>query len=68
MFPAPEGCALFVVAALNARELGGGRFAQGLAARTRSAWSVPEERDVPVWIRRDPRITMQEAWPTVRGK
>jgi 4-amino-4-deoxy-L-arabinose transferase-like glycosyltransferase len=39
-----------------------------LAARIRSPWSVPEERDVPVWIARDPRLTLQQAWPTVRSK
>ncbi len=38
-----------------------------LAARIRSPWSVPYERDVPVWIGRDPKMTVQEAWPTVRG-
>ncbi|MEJ2186746.1 MAG: glycosyltransferase family 39 protein [Gemmatimonadota bacterium] len=38
-----------------------------LAARIRSPWSVLEERDVPVWIARDPRITLQEAWPTIQG-
>ncbi|HKK08303.1 MAG TPA: glycosyltransferase family 39 protein [Gemmatimonadota bacterium] len=151
VFPALEGCAILITAALIARELGGGRFAQGLAAlpmltaglflrtanlfqpvvldqlwwtlarlflaraaradaegdatagrnawlafgaamglglltkfsilfiglavlcallatRIRSPWSVPEERDVPVWIARDPRMTLQEAWPTIRGK
>lgn len=39
-----------------------------LAARIRSPWSVMEERDVPVWIARDPRITLQQAWPTIQGK
>ncbi len=31
VFPALEGCAILITAALIARELGGGRFAQGLA-------------------------------------
>jgi 4-amino-4-deoxy-L-arabinose transferase-like glycosyltransferase len=39
-----------------------------LAARIRSPWSVIEERDVPVWIARDPRITLQQAWPTIQGR
>ncbi len=39
-----------------------------LAARIRSAWSVMEERDVPVWIARRPKMTLQEAWPDVRGE
>jgi 4-amino-4-deoxy-L-arabinose transferase-like glycosyltransferase len=38
------------------------------AARIRSPWSVVEERDVPVWVARKPRVTLQEAWPTIRGK
>jgi len=39
-----------------------------LAARIRSPWSVEEERDVPVWIARDPRMTLQQVWPTIRGR
>ncbi len=39
-----------------------------LAARIRSPWSVPEERDVPVWIARDPTMTLQQAWPAIRGR
>jgi 4-amino-4-deoxy-L-arabinose transferase-like glycosyltransferase len=38
------------------------------AARIRSPWSVPEEQNVPVWIARDPRMTLQQAWPDIRGK
>jgi 4-amino-4-deoxy-L-arabinose transferase-like glycosyltransferase len=38
------------------------------AARILSPWSVIEERDVPVWIARDPRVTLQQAWPSVRGQ
>ncbi len=39
-----------------------------LAARIRSPWSVVEERDVPVWVALQPRITLQQAWPGIRGK
>lgn len=35
------------------------------AARILSPWSVLEERDVPVWIARDPKETLQQAWPTI---
>lgn len=38
------------------------------AARIRSPWSVQYERDVLVWIARDPRITLQAAWPNIQGK
>ncbi len=38
-----------------------------LAMRIRRPWSVLEERDVPVWIARHPKMTLQEAWPGVRG-
>jgi hypothetical protein len=39
-----------------------------LAARIRSPWSVHEERNVPVWVAREPRMTLQAAWPEIRGK
>ncbi len=39
-----------------------------LASRIRSPWSVPSERDVPVWIARDPRMTLQQVWPRLRGE
>ena len=39
-----------------------------LAARIRRPWSVQEERDVPVWVARDPRMTLQAVWPNIRGK
>jgi Dolichyl-phosphate-mannose-protein mannosyltransferase len=39
-----------------------------LAARIRGPWSVLEERDVPVWIARDPRMTLQQVWPTIQGR
>lgn len=35
------------------------------AARILSPWSVREERDVPVWIARRPRLTLQQAWPKI---
>ncbi len=39
-----------------------------LATRIRRPWSVVEERDVPVWIARDPKRTLQEVWPTIRDR
>lgn len=39
-----------------------------LATRIRSPWSVQEERNVPVWIARDPKMTLQQVWPTIQGK
>jgi hypothetical protein len=38
-----------------------------LATRIRRPWSVVYERDVPVWIGRDPKMTIQQAWPGARG-
>ncbi len=38
-----------------------------LATRIRRPWSVIYERDVPVWIGRDPKMTLQQVWPVVRG-
>ncbi|HVB32099.1 MAG TPA: glycosyltransferase family 39 protein [Gemmatimonadaceae bacterium] len=34
-----------------------------LAARILSPWSVQEERDVRVWLARNPRTTLQSVWP-----
>ncbi len=36
------------------------------AARVLSPWSVQEERDVPIYVARDPKMTLQQAWPRVR--
>lgn len=34
-----------------------------LAARIRSPWSVPEERDIRIWVARDQKHTLQQVWP-----
>jgi 4-amino-4-deoxy-L-arabinose transferase-like glycosyltransferase len=39
-----------------------------LAARIDEPWLVPEERDLAVWICRDPPGTLQEVWPLFRGR
>lgn len=39
-----------------------------LAARHRDRWRVSEERDVPVFVLRQPRFTLQELWPRFRGQ
>jgi hypothetical protein len=33
-----------------------------LADRVTNTWGVPEERDVPITVCRDPPITMQRLW------
>ncbi len=33
------------------------------AARVLSPWSVQEERDVPIYVAREPRATLQTVWP-----
>ena len=30
-------------------------------------WVVPEERDLPVWICREPKSTLQAIWPRFEG-
>jgi hypothetical protein len=37
-----------------------------LAARVTNPWGVPEERDVPVVVCREPRTTLRELWREVR--
>jgi hypothetical protein len=39
-----------------------------LAARVDHPWSVPEERDLAIWICREPYRTLQEIWPEFRGR
>ena len=39
-----------------------------LAARIDAPWVVPEERDLGIWICRDPPGTLQEIWPRFRGQ
>ena len=38
------------------------------AAHIRSPWSVQEERDIPVWVARRPRTTLQALWPRLAGQ
>lgn len=37
-------------------------------ARVKSPWSVSEERDVPIYVARSPRMTLQQAWPALAGR
>jgi len=39
-----------------------------LATRIEGTWVVPEERDLPVWICRDPPMTLQQIWPRFEGE
>ncbi len=38
------------------------------AAWVLSAWSVQEERDVPIYIARAPKMTLQQVWPQIRDE
>lgn len=38
------------------------------AERITNPWGVPEERDVPLWVGRDPYRTLQQLWPSFVGK
>lgn len=38
------------------------------AARVRSPWSVREERDLPIYVARAPRMTLQQVWPHLAGR
>ena len=39
-----------------------------LARRLERPWSVSEERDVPIYIARDPHQTLQQVWPRLAGR
>lgn len=36
--------------------------------RLQRPWSVEEERDVPIYVARDQRMTLQEVWPYLAGR
>lgn len=38
------------------------------AARVRSPWSVREERNVPIYVARNQRMTLQQLWPRLAGE
>ena len=38
------------------------------AGRVTGELRVPEERDVTIWLARDPRATLQEIWPRFEGQ
>ncbi len=57
-----------VVVGSEASELAGPLFRSAVEiTRVRRPWGVPEERDVPIVVARDPIRTLQEAWPEFRG-
>jgi hypothetical protein len=37
------------------------------AGRVRSPWSVEEERELTIFVAREPRRTMQQVWPSLAG-
>jgi hypothetical protein len=39
-----------------------------LADRVGEPWVVPEERDLAIWVCRDPPATLQAVWPQFRGQ
>lgn len=39
-----------------------------LAARVDEPWVVPEERNLPIWICRQPYRTLQDLWPSFAGR
>ncbi|HET7566123.1 MAG TPA: glycosyltransferase family 39 protein [Gemmatimonadaceae bacterium] len=39
-----------------------------LAARVNEPWVVPEERDLPIWLGRQPYRTLQAVWPRFAGQ
>lgn len=57
-----------VVVGAEVEELAGAGFRSAVEVdRVRRPWGVPEERDVPIVVARDPVRTLQEVWPELRG-
>lgn len=38
------------------------------AARIREPWAVAEEQDLTIFVAREPRLTLQQAWPALAGQ
>ena len=38
------------------------------AARLREPWAVSEEQDLTIFVARQPRLTLQQAWPALAGQ
>lgn len=58
-----------VVVGHEAAELEDGWFGRAVeVARVSRPWGVPEERDVPIVIARDPTRSLQQVWPGFRGR
>ncbi len=39
-----------------------------LATRVRNSWAVAEERELSIYVAREPRQTLQQIWPTLAGR
>jgi len=52
---------------MGTRSVGGyqGRFKE-LAATIRNDYAIPEENNLPIYICRDPKTTLQKAWPSLK--
>lgn len=37
-------------------------------SRLKRPWSVAEERDLPIYVAREPRMTLQQIWPDLAGR
>jgi len=65
--PGTKPGAVLVTIGVGRRHLDG-RFGTVLpAGRIVSPWSVAEERELPLYVARDPRRTLQEIWPELAG-
>ncbi len=63
--PGPKSGRVLIDVGTDSAKLAGLYADVRRAARILSPWSVREERDVPVWIARRPRATLQQAWPNI---
>ncbi|HEU4799455.1 MAG TPA: glycosyltransferase family 39 protein [Gemmatimonadales bacterium] len=66
--PGPLPGRVMIVIGLNQEDMETSFDSVTLAERVTGEWRVPEERDVPIWIGREPHRTLQELWPDFEGQ
>jgi hypothetical protein len=65
--PGPLPGRVMIVIGLSREDMEASFDSVTLAGRVTGEWRVPEERDVPIWIGREPHRTLQELWPDFEG-
>ncbi|HEX6558933.1 MAG TPA: glycosyltransferase family 39 protein, partial [Longimicrobiales bacterium] len=66
--PGTRPGAVLLTVGIDSADLAGYYRVVRPVARVRNPWGVPEERDVPVVIAEQPLRTLQQQWPSLKGR